>query len=575
MRPVVQSTLLAVVTMLSLACILPQEDTILPEECTATTACSCDCTLCTTRDPGGACSAVVTQQHFSSTCFDFFVFDGGTCPASIGAASDAGALNRACSDFCERDLRANGIDTVECVTKTQTLISNNDCIDSIENPLHTTANGSATADKIQCHPANSHITLSELDANGNVVKSASVQVECVGDVEEGSFHLQMLRIRGVGPLVFGGDRLDELRVGLIKPITGTIDPNGNFAFDGTQALFAGTGHSGGERKNTVFSPMGAIAGNYQRATGQLSADLALASEDGKTLLSMHLQASTTNRAPTAVISAPATAECVAGAAMVQLDGSASSDLDGMSLGSFLWYDGDEPIGAGQTLNAALGLGVHQIRLVVSDGISLASATQTVSVVDTQPPVIAVESIDHPCLWPVNHRLVRYEVGNNLVVSVTDACDGTGTLDGIASVSSSQPDDGSGDGTTAPDTSWSASYACLRAERAGTSRDARIYAIELRGHDRAGNGATGVAEVVVPHDQGGELKCARLSENALIDDGDPLCAAPAASAPGGLSDPEVGRPGAPGSCAAAPGVVPVGVWWLLLVALGRSRRRTTR
>ncbi|MHC4594735.1 MAG: hypothetical protein ACYS19_07290 [Planctomycetota bacterium] len=74
---------------------------------------------------------------------------------------------------------------------------------------------------------------------------------------------------------------------------------------------------------------------------------------------------------------------------------------------------------------------------------------------------------------------------------------------ILGVTSSQPINGPGDGTTEPD--WElfddeSLVALLRAERprGGTGR---IYTIIVECMDASGNTATAIVEVTVPHDQG--------------------------------------------------------------------------
>jgi hypothetical protein len=72
---------------------------------------------------------------------------------------------------------------------------------------------------------------------------------------------------------------------------------------------------------------------------------------------------------------------------------------------------------------------------------------------------------------------------------------------IASVSSNEPENGTGDGDTAPD--WQVTGALsieLRAERAGTGTG-RIYSIAVSCTDRSGNvSAPALVNVTVPHNR---------------------------------------------------------------------------
>jgi hypothetical protein len=113
--------------------------------------------------------------------------------------------------------------------------------------------------------------------------------------------------------------------------------------------------------------------------------------------------------------------------------------------------------------------------------------------DTTPPTIHSVTPSVASLWPVNHKLipvtVRIEVSDNLAVA---SCSVTG-------VTSSDPDDATGDGSTSPDWIIDGPFALrLRAERRGSALD-RIYLISVTCEDTAGNQSTGTTQVVVPHD----------------------------------------------------------------------------
>lgn len=97
------------------------------------------------------------------------------------------------------------------------------------------------------------------------------------------------------------------------------------------------------------------------------------------------------------------------------------------------------------------------------------------------------------IWPPNRRLV--DVAVNYIA--TDACGRP--LAGGPTVSSNEPINGTGDGDTAPD--WIVTdgrHVQLRAERAGNG--GRIYTIDVKVADAAGNAATRQVQVLVPHDR---------------------------------------------------------------------------
>ena len=124
---------------------------------------------------------------------------------------------------------------------------------------------------------------------------------------------------------------------------------------------------------------------------------------------------------------------------------------------------------------------------------MATGTFTVTVVDTTPPVIESLTASPNVLWPPNHRMVL--VG--LTVEVADLVD-TAPATRIISVTSNEPENGSGDGDTAPD--WEITGALtlnLRAERAGGG-SGRVYTITVESRDLVGNASTRTVEVRVPN-----------------------------------------------------------------------------
>lgn len=132
----------------------------------------------------------------------------------------------------------------------------------------------------------------------------------------------------------------------------------------------------------------------------------------------------------------------------------------------------------------------------------ATASQTVQVVDTTPPVVASASGRLACLWPPNHRVLCLPA-SDLRVEASDACSGpvTWRIEGCAS---DQPDDGRGDGHTTDDcrVSPDGRSICVRAERQGGEPGGRHYTVLVVAVDACGNESapTGVGEIYVPHDQ---------------------------------------------------------------------------
>ena len=72
---------------------------------------------------------------------------------------------------------------------------------------------------------------------------------------------------------------------------------------------------------------------------------------------------------------------------------------------------------------------------------------------------------------------------------------------MLTATSSEPENGAGDGNTGPDIVIAGGSVAVRAERSGTGVG-RVYTITATATDRAGNTTREVSVCVVPHDQRG-------------------------------------------------------------------------
>ena len=120
--------------------------------------------------------------------------------------------------------------------------------------------------------------------------------------------------------------------------------------------------------------------------------------------------------------------------------------------------------------------------------------------DLTPPSVTVD-LNRTVLWPPNHKMVEVCA----TVTVLDDRDPAPTFV-LTSITSSEPDDGLGDGHTRNDVRDHAPGTAdicfsLRAERQGGG-DGRQYVVVYTATDAAGNTSTGSAIVLVPHDQSG-------------------------------------------------------------------------
>ena len=200
-----------------------------------------------------------------------------------------------------------------------------------------------------------------------------------------------------------------------------------------------------------------------------------------------------NNPPVADAGPDQTAECVGGGATFTLDASGSSDPDGDAL-TFEWHEGATLLGTGSPLNVTLPPGTHVITLTVTDALgATATDTVTLTVVDTLAPTITGVSASPNSLWPPNHEMVEVTVD----YTAFDACCLASTE---LSATSSEPDDGLGDGDTAGDIEIvDAHHVRLRAERSGDG-PGRTYTITITATDCAGHVTTQTVTVKVPKNQ---------------------------------------------------------------------------
>lgn len=207
-----------------------------------------------------------------------------------------------------------------------------------------------------------------------------------------------------------------------------------------------------------------------------------------------------NRAPVANAGPDQIVECsgVSGTP-VTLDGSASSDPDADTL-TYEWRNAaGNVVGTTPTVNLNLPLGVHTFALTVNDGQGgTASDSVSITVRDTTRPTIQV-SLNPGSISSANHKLVSITAS----VQVNDLCD-SNLIVTLVSITSSEPDNGLGDGDLAGDiqeanVGTDDRMFLLRAERSG-SGPGRVYTVTYSVKDSSGNTSTGSSRVIVPHDQ---------------------------------------------------------------------------
>jgi hypothetical protein len=146
------------------------------------------------------------------------------------------------------------------------------------------------------------------------------------------------------------------------------------------------------------------------------------------------------------------------------------------------------------------VGKTTVSAIATNAAGTDTCTFMVTVKDVEPPVLKNVDVSTKILWPPNHKMKDVKVN----YTATDNCGGIVTSS--LSVSSNQPQNGTGDGNTESD--WTIvddHNVKLRAERAGNG-GCRIYSIKITSKDQYGNSRDSIVTVIVPHDMSNQHEC---------------------------------------------------------------------
>jgi hypothetical protein len=197
-----------------------------------------------------------------------------------------------------------------------------------------------------------------------------------------------------------------------------------------------------------------------------------------------------NQPPVAVATASATVEAtgVSGASVL-LNATASTDAEN-DLATFEWLEGATLLATGATPSVTLSVGAHTLTLRVTDGGGLVStATVTVTVVDTTPPVFQTLSAAPFLLRSVSNTFVAV----TLAGAASDLVDPAPVLQ-ISGVTSNEPDPGGQPGDLSPDFQNTGPMTLnLRSER---FTYVRVYTVTVTAGDASGQSSTSSVPVRV-------------------------------------------------------------------------------
>ncbi|HRI70915.1 MAG TPA: hypothetical protein PK156_42065 [Polyangium sp.] len=228
-------------------------------------------------------------------------------------------------------------------------------------------------------------------------------------------------------------------------------------------------------------------------------------EEGGRNVRAHIVGTIDNVPPIAVSGGPTrTVECSSPTLTpVTLDGSHSYDPDpGDSISHYQWFTaGGSGRGNQAIVSTSVPLGHSAFVLhVYDDDLGSAAAPLDINVVDSTAPTLTLSPAS-TCMWPPDHKRIRFRLGTDVIATATDACDVAPTVR-IVNVTSTQPDDFLGDNTSVNDATFSDQAFCIRRERSALLGE-RIYFVTIEARDVFGNVTTKTLPIHVAANHNGQ------------------------------------------------------------------------
>ena len=170
------------------------------------------------------------------------------------------------------------------------------------------------------------------------------------------------------------------------------------------------------------------------------------------------------------------------------------------------------------------LGTSRVTFIAVDNEGAHSeATLQIWVVDTTPPELGPVDTSIYCAAAPNHKYIKLELGDEVMVTVNDICDPNPTVTFVDALCD-ELDNGIGDGNTTDDIVLFPDAVCLRSERSGVE-DGRKYTVAISAEDFRGNKSAGEFDIRVDHDQR-DHDCPPLPPSTFISHSDALLQCPA-------------------------------------------------